>query len=134
MLKSRKAQVLAVVLTAALIVCISVAVLSQQVPQNPQFPPMNGGGNQPPPGMPPPGQGQMGPGMQGGYGGGRMPMMGMGMGSGTAAIAATSEYVYVVQGNTLYQFSAKTLKQTNKAELSSTRAGNVYTPNQAPPQ
>lgn len=60
-----------------------------------------------------------------------MPVMG-GMGSGTPAIAATAEYVYVVQGTTLYQFSAKTLKQLNKAELGSGAGGGsqpIY-PNQ----
>lgn len=39
---------------------------------------------------------------------------------GTPAIAAAGDYVYVVQGNTLYQFSARTLKLVNKAELTST--------------
>ncbi|MGB9587408.1 MAG: hypothetical protein ACPL7O_04440 [Armatimonadota bacterium] len=42
--------------------------------------------------------------------------------SGTPAIAASGEYVYVVQGNTLYQFSARTLKLVNKAELTSTQS------------
>jgi len=41
---------------------------------------------------------------------------------GTPAIAASGEYVYVVQGNTLYQFSARTLKLVNKAELTSTQS------------
>jgi hypothetical protein len=34
-----------------------------------------------------------------------------------AAIAATPDYVYVVRGNTLYQFDAKDLKLLNKATL-----------------
>lgn len=36
---------------------------------------------------------------------------------GTASVAAYGDYVYVVQGNTLYQFSAKSLKLVNKTEL-----------------
>ena len=140
MLKSKRAKVLMVVLAAILVVAASVAVLSQQYPGD------QGQGNMPPQGQygqgPPPmpqgqmGPNQMGPGMQGGFGGGRMGMGMPMMGGGTSAIAATAEYVYVVQGNTLYQFSAKTLKQVNKAELSATQAKNIYpaTPNQQPNQ
>ena len=127
MLKSKRARVLVIVLAAVLVLAASVAVLSQQ-----GYPGGQGQGNQPPM----PGQGQMGPGQMGpggpmgpnqmGPGGGGMGMMGR---SNSVAIAATTEYVYVVQGNTLYQFSAKTLKQVNKAELSS-----ISTPNQAPTQ
>ena len=123
MLKSKRAKVLVVMLAAALVVSASVAVLSQGNPPMPQYPGMEG--NQPP--MP---QGQMGPNQMGpgGYGGGGMGMQMMGRGN-SVAIAATSEYVYVVQGTTLYQFSAKTLKQENKAELS-TSGTRSQTPNQ----
>jgi hypothetical protein len=129
MLKSTRAKVFVVVIAVALIVAGSVAVLSQQNP--PPYPNMQGGQGQPgmgpqgQPGMPGQGQGQMGP---GGYGGGGMGMQMMGRGN-SVAIAATSEYVYVVQGTTLYQFSAKTLKQENKAELSTSGTRN-QTPNQ----
>ena len=125
MLKSKRAKVLVVMLAAALVVSASVAVLSQGNPPMPQGP----GGQM--------GPGQMGPNQPGGFGGGGRMGMGMPMmGGGTSAIAATAEYVYVVQGNTLYQFSAKTLKQVNKAELSATQAKNIYpaTPNQQPNQ
>lgn len=50
----------------------------------------------------------------GGFPGG--PMMGMG-GGGGAAITATDKYVYVLRGNTLYQFAAEGLKMLGKAEL-----------------
>lgn len=87
-----------------------------------------------PPGMdqnmpPPPGdwQQQQQPGRQGGppggWGGGQGPMQGQMMmrpgmmDSGGVAIAVTSEYIYVVKGNTLYQFNARTLKQTNSVQL-----------------
>ena len=131
MLKSKRAKVLVIVLAGVLVLAASVAVLSQQYPGD------QGQGNMPPQGqygqpMPQGPGGQMGPGgpmgpnQPGGFGGGGR--MGM-MGGGTSAIAATAEYVYVVQGNTLYQFSAKTLKLANKAELATTG-----TRNQAPTQ
>ena len=109
MLKGTYPKVLVFALAAVLVILLSVSVLSQQ--QGPPYP--MEGGNQPGPPM----QGPMGPGMmqqnqQGGMG---MPMM-QRMG-GSAAVAATADYVYVVQGSTLYQFSAKTLKMENKAEL-----------------
>ena len=90
-----------------------------------------------PPGMdqnapmpPPPGdwqQQQQQPGRQGGppggWGGGQRPMQGQMMmrpgmmDSGGVAIAVSSEHIYVVKGNTLYQFNARTLKQTNSVQL-----------------
>lgn len=138
MLQSKRAKVLVVVLAAALVVAASVAVLSQQYPSD------QGQGNMPPQGQygqgPPPmpqGPGQMGPNQPGGFGGGGRMGMGMPMmGGGTPAIVATAEYVYVVQGNTLYQFSAKTLKLANKAELTSgnPRGQTPVTPSQNPNQ
>jgi hypothetical protein len=49
---------------------------------------------------------------------------------GSPAIAASGEYVYVVQGNTLYQFSARTLKLVNKAELAPTPLKPGFEPQQ----
>jgi hypothetical protein len=63
----------------------------------------------------PGGGGQGGfPGGGGGFPGGP-PMMGMG--GGGATMTATERYVYVLRGNTLYQFSAEGLKLLGKAEL-----------------
>jgi hypothetical protein len=61
-----------------------------------------------------------GMGMMGGPG-----MGGPGMGRMMAApvMVATSEYVYILRGNTLYQFSAKDLKQLNKVTLEEEPAG-----------
>ena len=39
------------------------------------------------------------------------------VGGGPAALAAQGDYVYVVRGNTLYQFQAKDLKLVKKATL-----------------
>ena len=52
-------------------------------------------------------------------GSGPMPM-GPG-GSGGAALAAHGDYVYVLRGNTLYQFAAKDLKLLNKVRLEADR-------------
>lgn len=56
-----------------------------------------------PPGQPPVGQ--------------PFPGFGERLALGQVAIAANSEYVYVVRGNMLYQFSAKTLELVKSAEL-----------------
>lgn len=81
-----------------------------------QMGPMGGPGPGP---MMGPGGPMMGPGgpMMGPGGGMMGGGMGMGMMGNMPAIAATSEYVYVVQGNMLYQYNAKTLKLANKEEL-----------------
>lgn len=81
---------------------------------------------QAPPQGPPPGNqmGGMQPMMQGGMGGmggGMQPMMPGGM-CVMNAIAVSGEYVYVVRGNTLYQFSAKTLKPVNKTPIEEMKA------------
>jgi|GEM_PF-3573020 len=52
-----------------------------------------------------------GPGMPG--------MMGM---MGSAAVAANTKYVYVLVGNTLYQFNAETLRQVGKVSIERTAA------------
>ena len=69
----------------------------------------------------PGGQGGFG-GQQGGPGGGGFGgpggMMGMmGGGGGGTSIAATDKYVYIVRGNTLYQYAVEGLKLLAKAEL-----------------
>ena len=65
---------------------------------------------------PPPGQGPMGgPGM-GAPGGNAGPGM-MRMGPPPAALTATDKYVYVLRGETLYQFSADGLRLLAKSEL-----------------
>lgn len=128
MLRSTKSKVLVIVLAVVLVGLASVAVLSQQNNPPMGYPGQDQGNPPPYPGQGQMNPGQMGPGPMGpnqpggqGYGGGMgMPMMGR-MG-GSAAIAATADYVYVVQGTTLYQFSAKTLKLENKAELTTSTA------------
>ena len=70
-----------------------------------------------------PGMGQgmgMGPGMGGPGMMGMMPGM---MRPDTPVMVATAEYVYVLRGNTLYQFSARDLKQLNKVMLEDERPG-----------
>ncbi len=111
--------IVAVVFVAALAVALVTgyprAALAQVPPgmdQNAPMPPPPGDwqGQQPPPG------GRQG----GGYGqmpGGMMrPGMGM-MDSGGVAIAISTDSIYVVKGNTLFQFNARTLKQTNSVQL-----------------
>lgn len=56
-----------------------------------------------PPGPPPVGQ--------------PLPGIGERIALGQVAVAANSEYVYVVRGNMLYQFSARDLRLVNSAEL-----------------
>jgi hypothetical protein len=92
----------------------SLAGMPMAAPGSPSMPPMP----QMPSGGPGPGpMGPMGP-MPGGPGmmmqnmQNMCPMMG-----GPSAMAVADGYVYVLKGNTLYQFSAKTLKLANKAEL-----------------
>ncbi|MFA6562034.1 MAG: hypothetical protein WCV00_09040 [Verrucomicrobiia bacterium] len=58
-----------------------------------------------------------GEGREAGPGGGRgqqqfRPMMGM-----QAQMAATADYVFILRGNTLYKYDAKTLKLEGKAEV-----------------
>jgi hypothetical protein len=54
------------------------------------------------------------------------------------AIAANSEYVYVVRGNMLYQFSAKTLELMKSAELPRPQirrpAAGIEAPSQTQPR
>ncbi|MGQ9487918.1 MAG: hypothetical protein ACUVTY_08755 [Armatimonadota bacterium] len=59
---------------------------------------------------PPPGPGQPFPGQP-------FPGIAERVALGQVAVAANNEYVYVVRGNMLYQFSAKDLKLINSAEL-----------------
>jgi hypothetical protein len=123
MFRNRQGKVLLCFLALALVVA-AVAITASRSRAQIQMPPGMGEGMEPPPPdgrMPRPGM----PGMQP-YPGFNMPppMMG-GMSSGVA-IAATADYVYVVQGNTVYQFSAKTLKMVNKAELASTTSQPRY--------
>jgi hypothetical protein len=69
-------------------------------------------------GFPRPGQGgfgRPGGGQQGGGFPGGPPLM-MGGGGGTT-MTATDKYVYVLRGNTLYQFAAEGLRMVGKAEL-----------------
>ena len=127
MLYSKQGRILIGLMVLALAVAATVVWLGRQSPaaaQVPDMPPaMDDGQLGPPspmhPGMMPPG---------GGYGGYRpMPIMG-----GAAAIAAAGEYVYVVQGNTLYQFSANTLKLRNKAQLATTPPPQLRFPQESP--
>lgn len=67
------------------------------------------------PGMGGPGMGQGMPGMGGPGMMGMMP--GMGRPGQAPVMVATAEYVYILRGNTLFQFSAKELKLLNKVTL-----------------
>ena len=101
------AILVAVVLVAGVLLFCRLQSAYAQAP-----PPPPGQPGQPPQGMPPT------PGMEGRpFNMGPRSMMMPGMMGGPAAITAAGESVYVVQGNTLYQFNAKTLKLTNKAQL-----------------
>ncbi|MEJ5253570.1 MAG: hypothetical protein HPY54_03705 [Chthonomonadetes bacterium] len=64
---------------------------------------------------PPPAPGQPVPGQP--FPGQPLPGIGERLALGQVAVAANNEYVYVVRGNMLYQFSAKDLKLINSAEL-----------------
>lgn len=64
---------------------------------------------------PPPGPGQPMPGQP--FPGQPFPGIADRLALGQVAVAANNEYVYVVRGNMLYQFSAKDLKLINSAEL-----------------
>ena len=123
MLRSTNGKMLVALLVVALIVIAAAVAVSKTGTEVAQAPPGAGGYGVPPPGqggmgpgpggMGPggPGQGGMGPGMRGGMMGGGMMM------PQSPAVTAAGEYVYVVQGNMLYQYNAKTLKLANKAEL-----------------
>ncbi|MGC4044920.1 MAG: hypothetical protein QM758_14090 [Armatimonas sp.] len=107
-------------LAGAVIALSGVYVLEQAKAQDPGLPRQGGQGQGGFPGRPG-GQGGFGGGFGGGQGGGfpggpPMGMMGMG-GGGGASITATDKYVYVLRGNTLYQFAAEGLKMLGKAEL-----------------
>jgi len=87
----------------------SVLMLWQKTQAQLEMPPAPGEvvAMQPPgqPVPPPPGPGQPFPGI-----GERLAL-------GQVAIAANSDYVYVVRGNTLYQFSARTLELVKSTDL-----------------
>lgn len=107
-------------LAGAVIALSGVYVLEQAQAQDPGgFPRPGGQGQGGFPGRPG-GQGGFpgGPGGGGFPGGPPMGGMGMmGMGGGGATMTATDKYVYVLRGNTLYQFAAEGLKLLGKAEL-----------------
>ena len=63
-------------------------------------------------------QGQDAPRPAGGQGGGRA-------GGGGSSVAASGNYVYVVSGNTLYQFSVDGLKLVAKTTLPTVDRGGV---------
>lgn len=77
-----------------------------------------------PPGPPPAGQ--------------PFPGVGERLALGQVAIAANSDYVYVVRGNMLYQFSAKTLELVKSVELPRPQirrpAAGIETPPQTQPR
>lgn len=73
-------------------------------------------------GMQPGMQGMPG-GMMGGMPGMMMPGMPGMMQPPSASIAVADGYVYVVQGNTLYQYNAKTLKLANKTNIATMPEG-----------
>lgn len=109
--------VLAVTVTAIgiLMLCTTSEVVAQREPDRDRE-------SAPPRRQPPPergGQREFGPG-RGGQGrfGAMPPLAGM---RGGVALAAHGEYVYVLRGNTLYQFAAKDLKLVNKVTLEEDR-------------
>lgn len=93
---------------------IQVARQEPQPPGDPGQPPFPGGG---PGGQGfPGGPGSGAPGYPGAGQGFRGMGMGM-MGGGPATVTATEKYVYVLRGDTLYQYSVDGLKLTAKATL-----------------
>jgi hypothetical protein len=76
------------------------------------------------------GPGMMNPGM-GGPGMG-MGMPGMGRMGEPPVMVATADYVYVLRGNTLYQFSAKDLTQLHKVTLADENTPMRMRPQMAP--
>jgi hypothetical protein len=102
-------------LAGAVLALGGMALMESAHAQDPVGPPPGGfGGGRPGGGGFGGGGAFGGPPGGGGFPGG--PMMGMG-GGGGASIAATDRYVYVLRGNTLYQFSVDGLKMLAKAEL-----------------
>lgn len=78
-------------------------------------------GQPPAPGLQPPMPGQPFPLGQPPMPGGPLPPMMMPMFGPPVAICATADYVYVVRGNTLYQFEAKELRLLKKVTLEEER-------------
>ena len=112
-------------LAAAIAVVAAVALFDASTALAQPEPPREGQAGAPHPGQPFPPQGEgefpprrQGPGGPGGQGGpGGFPGMGA-MAGGGAALTAHGEFVFVVRGNTLYQFLAKDLKLVKKVTLS----------------
>lgn len=134
MLANREGKILLGVAALVLVVAVVAAVSSSQPkPALAQMPPAMGEPTEemPPPGVRPP-EPRIPPRPE-------MPWRpppafdrGMYEG-GSVAIATTQDYVYVVKGNTLYQFSARNLRFLKKAELAASRWGSPVVP-QAPPR
>lgn len=134
MFRNTQGKILVGVMILTLVTVGVVIVMGKSVPAAAQVPPGMGEGAMPPPPQGPgaqpgmPGQpGQMNP--QGGWNmpqPGFRPIPGVSMMGGTPAIAASGDYVYVVQGNTLYQVHAKTLKLVNKLQLVPDQSRRVY--------
>lgn len=99
---------------SVVVLIASVLMLWQKTQAQLEMPPAPGDvvAMQPPgqPVPPPPGPGQPFPGQP-------FPGIGERLALGQVAIAANSDYVYVVRGNMLYQFSAKTLELVKSTEL-----------------
>lgn len=135
MLAKREGKILLGVLALLFIVAVAAALTSSQPePALAQMPPAMDEPTEEMP--PPPGAGRVGPGM------GPRPDMRWGMqpptfsrgtyGGSSVAIAATQDHVYVIRGNTLYQFSARTLKLVNKEELAAPASGSPVFPQVRP--
>ena len=130
MFHNRQGKVLLILVVLALVVAVAAIITSKPNPAAAQMPPAMDEAPPPPPEpgpenymQPPPPQTRWTR---------PSPMMGMAS-SGAAAIAAAGEYVYVVQGNTLYQFSARTLKLVNKTEFVQTTNRPTYPQENANP-
>ena len=102
-----------VVAVVALLALWQMTQAQVEVPAVPNPPVVAAQPGQPMP--PPPGFGQPAPGQP--FPGQPLPGIGERLAIGQVAVAANNEYVYVVRGNMLYQFSAKDLKLLNSAEL-----------------
>lgn len=131
MFQNLSRRALGVGLGGALILSASLALayraLAQEQGRNGQRPGtaqafQGGGGLGGQPGFPPGGGGGFGGGGfgGGGFGPGMMP------GGGGGTMTATSTNVYVLRGNTLYSFDARTLKLTAQANLPQPEPGQGF--------
>lgn len=115
-MSTRKWMVASSLMLAAMAVLAAVMALQVAPAWGQPDAPREGQGEpgQRPPQFPPDGPGGFQPGWSGPGGFGRFGMAG---GGGPAALAVQGDYVYVVRGNTLFQFQVNGLKLVKKVTL-----------------